>query len=253
MIKSSIKKLFMALTGYEIRKKEIFERVCWPQQSGTSQTFYEIDDDFHDLYRNAQVETQMTESDNPLRRQRKHTFNYILKNADVNNGNLCDVGCWKGLSTYLIASHIKRIGGKATLHVFDSFEGLSKLGTCDILSDKDNVRVLERFACTLDVVKENLKEFDFIRYHKGWIPDKFSEVKDEAFSFVHIDVDLYQPTLDSLEFFYPRLIKNGIIVFDDYGCCSFPGAKVAIDEYLDKIEDYFFIPLPSGLAFLIKY
>ncbi|MBK8519937.1 MAG: hypothetical protein IPL54_03330 [Chitinophagaceae bacterium] len=30
---------------------------------------------------------------------------------------------------------------------------------------------------------------------------KFSEVQALTFSFVHIDVDLYQPTLDSIEFF----------------------------------------------------
>lgn len=253
MIRSSIKKLFTGLTGYEVTKKEIFKRACWPQQSKTPATFYEIDDDFHDLYCKAQIKTQMTSTDNPLRKQRRYTFHYILKNIDVNRGNLCDIGCWKGLSTYQIASHIKRVRGKATLHVFDSFEGLSKVGTYDILNDKNNMDISERFIGTLDTVKENLKEFDFIKYHKGWIPDKFSDVKDEVFSFVHIDVDLYQPTLDSLEFFYPRLIKNGIIVFDDYGCCSFPGAKKAIDNYLGKPGGYFFIPLPSGLAFLIKH
>lgn len=253
MLIASIKKLFTGLTGYEITKKEIFKRACWPQQSKTPQTFYEVDDDFHDSYCKAQIKTQMAESDNPLRRQRKYIFHYILKNIDINKGNLCDIGCWKGLSTYQIASYIKNVKGKATLHIFDSFEGLSKLGPNDILDEKDNARISERFICTLDTVKENLKEFDFIKYHKGWIPDRFSEAKDEVFCFVHIDVDLYQPTLDSLEFFYPRLVKNGIIVFDDYGCYDFPGAKKAIDSYLDKLRGYFFIPLPSGLAFLIKY
>ena len=42
---------------------------------------------------------------------------------------------------------------------------------------------------------------NFIILLKGWIPSRFEEVKDKNFSFVHIDVDLYQPTLDSLNFF----------------------------------------------------
>ena len=77
----------------------------------------------------------------------------------------------------------------------------------------------------LETVQTNLKQFGFIRYYKGWIPDRLDEVKERTFSFVHIDVDLYQPTFDSFKFFYPRLLKNGIMVFDDYGCMRFPGAK----------------------------
>ncbi len=41
-------------------------------------------------------------------------------------------------------------------------------------------------------------------------------------------------------------IKNGIMVFDDYGCMQFPGAKKAIDNYLKTIRKAFFVPLPSG-------
>ena len=31
------------------------------------------------------------------------------------------------------------------------------------------------------------------------------------------NVALYQPTLDSIEFFYGRLSKGGVVVADDYG------------------------------------
>jgi O-methyltransferase len=41
---------------------------------------------------------------------------------------------------------------------------------------------------------------------KGWIPDVFSAAEAETFCFVHIDVDLYEPTLESMRFFYPRMV-----------------------------------------------
>ena len=53
----------------------------------------------------------------------------------------------------------------------------------------------------------------------------FWEIKDEKFSFIHIDVDLFEPTFESLKFFYPRLKKGGIIVCDDYNFTDFPGQK----------------------------
>ena len=117
-------------------------------------------------------------------------------------------------------------------------------------TDVDRVR--QQFACPLDVVQRNLAEFDHVKFYPGWVPERFQEVESITFSFVHIDVDLYQPTLDSFRFFYPRLVKNGIMVFDDYGGQFFPGAPKAIREGLQQLDNYLFVPLPSGQAFLIK-
>lgn len=90
-----------------------------------------------------------------------------------------------------------------------------------------------------------------IRIHKGWIPDKFKEVRNERFCLVHFDVDLYQPTRDSLEFFYDRVLSRGMIVCDDYGFRSCPGEKRAFDEFFAaKAESV--LQLPSGQALVVK-
>jgi predicted O-methyltransferase YrrM len=207
MLKKIIKTLVNGL-GYDIKKL------------GFVETFFQIDPMFNALYEEAQRKTQMEDTDNELRRQRHFVLNYLLRNTDLRTGDVCELGCWRGLSAYQMAR------------------------------DKDSIR--KQFACSLDTVQNNLREFSFIKYYKGWIPETFHEVKDETFSFIHIDVDLYQPTLDSFEFLYPRLAPGGIMVFDDYGCVQFPGAKKAIDECLSKQHNGFFLPLPSGQAFLIK-
>jgi len=94
---------------------------------------------------------------------------------------------------------------------FDSFEGLSEYQTMDLFPGlKEDVAARRKqFACSLEEVRENLKEFFFIQYHKGWIPQRFDEVKDRKFSFVHVDVDLYQPIRDSFHFFYRECLKAG--------------------------------------------
>ena len=248
MFKNIVKKIINK-TGYDV-KKVIKNKRHWPEQLSNPQTFFEIDKGFQNLYNLAQLKTQMQKSDNPLRQQRHYTLNYLLWSTDIKNTNVCELGCWRGLSSYQIAYHIKGNNFKSTFHIFDSFEGLSEIESIDEI--KNNIDRRKYFACDIDIVKRNLSDFDFIKYYKGWIPDRFDEVKDEMFSFVHIDLDLYQPIYDSIEFFYPRLIKNGVMVFDDYGCIDFPGAKKAVDAYLKKINNPFFIPLPSGQAFLMK-
>jgi hypothetical protein len=53
----------------------------------------------------------------------------------------------------------------------------------------------------------------------------------------YIDVDIYQSTLDSLNFFYPKMLKGGFMFFDDYMGKNTPGVKKALDEFLiDKKE-----------------
>lgn len=240
-IKKFIKKCFN-IVGIEISLKPKV-----PPQ------FYQIDADFNQLYKHAQEKTQMTTTDNPSRRERHYTLTQLIKKVNLNDANVVECGCWRGLSAYQLSSIIKEKDFKNTFYIFDSFEGLSKFEDEDKplggLKDEESRR--QEFACGEDIVKNNLNEFDFINYKKGWIPTRFDEVKDCKFSFVHIDVDMYQPITDSFEFFYERMIPGGIIVFDDYGFTCFPGAKKAVDEFMEDKKD-FFISLPSGQAYMVK-
>jgi predicted O-methyltransferase YrrM len=108
------------------------------------------------------------------------------------------------------------------------------------------------FSYSKDLLEENLADFNFIKIYEGWIPKRFHEVQDKTFSFVHIDVDLYEPTKESLDFFYSRLAPKGIIVCDDYNFCQFPGAKKAFDEFLENNNPSFFYEVPYGASFIIK-
>ena len=98
--------------------------------------------------------------------------------------------------------------------------------------------------------RRTLAEFR-VKLYPGWIPDRFTEVADRRFCFVHIDVDLYEPTRDSIDFFYPRMVPGGVMLFDDHGSAMSPGAAKAIDDFVaDRPEPL--IEAPSQQAFLIK-
>ncbi len=172
------------------------------------------------------------------------------------HGDIAECGCWRGHSSHMISTLARKHGFKGVFHIFDSFEGLSELSPEDRskrfdLSAEQIKEQAKWFACPEDVVKANLAEFSFVRTYKGWVPDRFNDVTDKRFSFVHIDLDLYKPIADSLDFFYPRMLENGIIVLDDYGSSRFPGAKLAVDEAVEKFKPKLFFRHPAGGAFLI--
>jgi hypothetical protein len=64
-------------------------------------------------------------------------------------------------------------------------------------------------------------------------------------------VDLYKPTLQSLEFFWPKLVAGGVVVCDDYGFTTCPGARRAMDEFFTERRAGIF-ELTTGQALAIK-
>ena len=50
-------------------------------------------------------------------------------------------------------------------------------------------------------------------------------------SLLHIDCDLYKPTKAALDVLWPRVVRGGVVVFDDYGIRPWEGESAAADEY----------------------
>jgi hypothetical protein len=106
-------------------------------------------------------------------------------------------------------------------------------------------------ACTLAQVRAALADYPDIAFHKGWLPHVLRELPERRWAFVHVDVDLYEPTLGCLEYFVPRLAPGGIIVNDDHASPLFPGGGLAWDEYC-KAHGLAYAALESGQAVLVQ-
>lgn len=76
---------------------------------------------------------------------------------------------------------------------------------------------------------------------------------EPCFALVSLDPDLYEPTLEGLRYFYPRLAPGGRILIHDYTSCQFEGVKMAVDEYC-RAHGLFVVPLMDlhGTAVLVK-
>lgn len=55
-----------------------------------------------------------------------------------------------------------------------------------------------------------------------------------------------------MAYFYPRLVRGGIIVCDDYGSKVWDGTKEAVDAWLDKQDSIRFIQLSTGQLLILK-
>ena len=157
---------------------------------------------------------------------------YQLARQAVNiPGEVAEIGVYRGGTAKLISrvfAHASR-----TVHLFDTFAGMPPCDPVrDIVTEKEFVNT------SLKGVKDFLADCGNVRFHAGVFPDTCGPVTDAQFCFVHVDVDIYKSVLDCCSFFYPRMSKGGIMVFDDYGHPVCPGVKTAVDGFFSDKSEY---------------
>ena len=176
-------------------------------------------------------------------------------------GDFAECGCWNGNSLFATKYLIDKHNLKKSFHIFDSFEGgLSEFKDKDfknssIKSNFEANEVRRNFVSSYEKLIEKTSHLKLLYINKGWIPDVFKNEEERRYCFVHIDVDLYEPTLESHKYFFKRLNIGGIIVCDDYGYNQFPGAKFAVDEFIRSLPkgSYSHFIRPSiGTSIIIK-
>jgi len=178
--------------------------------------------------------------------ERKYAVYGLVRSLNHVPGDLAECGAHNGSTAYFMAVAAREGGLSRELFLYDSFEGLS------LPTEQDGAYwTAGDLAVPEEVARRNLQDFANVHFRRGWIPERFSEDAGRRFCFAHVDVDLYQPTLDSVSFFYPRLEPGGMLVCDDYGFTTCPGATEAVQQFFaDKPEHV--IHLPTGQGLVIK-
>jgi O-methyltransferase len=145
-------------------------------------------------------------------------------------GAYAEAGVYDGGSARILCE----AKGGEHLHLFDTFAGMPETD-----ANTDPHFAAGQFADTnRQKVADYLAEFPNVHIHQGFFPASATDVPpDRRFKFVHLDLDIYRSTLDGLRFFYPRLVRKGIIISHDYGNVTAPGVKQAFDEFLAEADE----------------
>lgn len=200
----------------------------------------DADKKFYDIYKNI--------NDRSLLDIKKAYFLYCFARQTAElPGDVAELGVYRGAGSRIIYEAIDN--KKKSFYLFDSWEGLPK----SVTDGDENWEEGELDEADIDEVKQFLPEKEFI-FVKGFFPQSLSTIDipdDKKFSFMHLDMDLHTSTIDALNHFYTKMVKGGIIIFDDYGVLACQGLKHAVDNFFkDKPEHP--IPLLTGQGLIIK-
>lgn len=131
--------------------------------------------------------------------------------------------------------------------LYDTFEGMTEASSFDVdLSGAPATDMLRKTPkkdgnnvwciADLDDVKRNLATTDYpselVHLIQGDVAITLALESNlpKQIALLRLDTDWYESTKKELEVLYPRLVKGGICIVDDYGHWS--GARKAVDEYL---------------------
>jgi O-methyltransferase len=158
---------------------------------------------------------------------------------------LVECGVCNGLTAFFALRELQGLGSCDRMHLYDAWLPMCK----DSLLESEKESVGNYSNITIERVKKNLSEFDNIIYHPGYIPDSLHSEppSPEKISYLSIDLNSAGATIAALEFFFPRVLKGGVILFDDYGGIDHSPTKKSVDKFFaDKYG--ILMPLPTGQA-----
>ncbi|MEI6586644.1 MAG: class I SAM-dependent methyltransferase [Sediminibacterium sp.] len=170
---------------------------------------------------------------------RLYILRQLAKQQLSKNSNFAECGTYAGMSVHFVADICSQrfIG-------IDSFEGVSEPGP----NDTEYFKTL-KLAIPQEIAEKTMQSHKNVELYKGWIPEIFSTIDSLEYSYVHIDVDLYEPTKNSIEYFWPKLINGGVLICDDFGSYKTIGARKAM---LDFFKQDNILELPTGQAIVYK-
>lgn len=143
------------------------------------------------------------------------------------DGDLAEVGVYRGGTAKIIVQYKEN----KSLYLFDTFEGFPKPGQNDLPFFRKGM-----LSSQYNEVKSYFRREKNVFLYKGIFPqDTGKYVKDVKFSFVNLDVDLYESTLHCLRFFYPRMNRGAIIISHDY--LAIPAVYKAFNEFFEDKDE----------------
>jgi O-methyltransferase len=172
----------------------------------------------------------------------------LAKQTENVEGGVIEVGAWRGGSSVILAKAFSDSNNMPEFYCCDTFEGVANATEAD-----KEYKGGEHADTSLQLVQKLFNDtgVGFIKILKGIFPEETaSSLSEEKFRFCHIDVDVFKSAKLILEYVWPRLSVNGIVVFDDYGFISCNGVTKLVNEV--KLDNCKMIYNLNGHAIFIK-
>jgi len=164
----------------------------------------------------------------------------LTKYSNTLDGLIAECGVYQGKTAQILFNFKSE---KKKLYLFDTFEGFTiedraleeRVGMGrDPGSGHINTSVeLVKNQVSKPILKGPLVSSDkSLKIFIGKVQETLSEAQYESYSLVHLDMDLYGPTLFALKHFTKRMVTGGCILLHDYAVSKqgYSGVAKAVEQ-----------------------
>lgn len=178
--------------------------------------------------------------------QRMYAFykatQYLVANKIA--GDIVECGVWKGGGCMLCALTLEGLGQTDRhLYLYDTFKGMAAPTAREVAIEGQKMQqdwqAHQRdghndwcYSSRQDVesaIRSTGYPSDCVTYVEGKVEETIPATVPEKIALLRLDTDWYESTKHELDHLFPRLVKNGVLIIDDYG--HWKGARTAVDEY----------------------
>jgi O-methyltransferase len=161
-------------------------------------------------------------------------------------GAFVECGVWKGGSMMAVAHTLLRLGKTdRKLFLFDTFAGMTAPSEKDGTEFESQAPAAkfkqlqgENGVChwsyaPLEEAQKNMWSTGYprnlIEFVKGPVEQTIPANAPEQIALLRLDTDFYESSKHELHHLFPRLVRGGVLVLDDFG--HWHGQRVAVEEY----------------------
>lgn len=180
---------------------------------------------------------------------RIHVACWAGENAKYLEGDYVECGVNTGAYARAIIDFTGFEKTGKTFFLMDTFSGLDE----KYITEEEKKLGIDKYRYR-DTYSEVLKTFGPFKTKiiKGSIPDTLPECDVQKICYLSIDMNNYIPEIAALEYFWPKVVKNGYVLLDDYGFEKHHYQKLAFDAFAEK-HGHQILSLPTGQGLIIKH
>lgn len=198
-------------------------------------------------------------------------YELFCKTIDL-PGDIVELGVYRGATLMSWANflEIRNMGDRQKqIFGFDNFKGIISLDEKDGAEDERVGKTIKGYDSSVfkKALEDAISIYDedrFISYKprvilvegdiEESVPRFIKENPGLRISLLHFDCDVYKPTKIALENLWPKVVRGGVVLFDEYAMRPWEGESAAVDEYFKdkkiKMQKFNWCPNPGG--YIIK-
>ncbi|MCX7700487.1 MAG: TylF/MycF family methyltransferase, partial [Gemmataceae bacterium] len=154
---------------------------------------------------------------------RIHVLCWAARHACQLPGDFVECGVFTGICSVAVCKYIDFNSTGKFFYLFDTFCGIPEDQIRDAEKKLDRVHQNRLFygRDVWEVARRNFAPFPRAILVKGRVPETLTTQTIERVCYLHLDMNIAEPEIAALRYFWDRLVPSAPIVLDDYAWLSY--------------------------------